>query len=319
MQSERHFIPTRTPPRSLCWLGDGLIDWVDGGTHYSLDGTETERLGYFTFRFDSALCSTDGQFAVLYEALGTKGLVVHNGRVLRELNRSYYHATAYEYPLALVTLPSGRTLLAHCPDDYCRIELEDLETGARLTRRESESPDIFHSRLQFSRDGRYLLSAGWVWHPFDVAEVFEVPRVLEAPETLDKPGCLEHCKWDGGEISAAVFGERDQLILSGEGNIGVYSLTEQRFLSVAPLEEPAGTLMAMGEYAVGFYQHPKLIELSTGRTVARWPELSTGLQTSSIRHHLHAPPPLALDPVGRRFAVGTAQGIEVVQLPPSAR
>ncbi len=328
MQSKRIFIPTQRPPSSLSWVGDGLVDWVGGGTRYALDGTVTDAHVHFAYRFDSAVCSPDGQYAVLYEALGTKGLVLRDGEVLRELNRSFYHANHYEYPIALATLPSGRTLLAHCPDEYCRLELEDAETGARLTRRESTSPDIFHSRLQFSRDGRYLVSAGWVWHPVDVVNVFDVPRVLEAPETLDASGYLELEGWDL-ELTGAAFGEREQLLLtspnvdaaafpedlqSHSGSIGVYSLSERRLLSSAPLEETAGTLMGLGAYAVDFFNHPKLIEVATGRIVARWPELSTGLQTSSIRHHLPKPPPLALDPVGRRFAVGTKTGIEVVQL-----
>lgn len=317
MQAERHFIPTLNPPRSLCWSGDGLVDWVDGGIHYALDGTVSDPHVRFSYRFDSAVTSGDGRYAVLYEALGTKGLVLREGKVLREINRSFYHADVYEYPVALGTLPSGRTLLAHCPDEYCRLELEDAETGARLTRRESESPDVFHSRLQFSRDGRYLLSAGWVWHPLDVVQVFDVPRALEAPETLDNSDFLQ-MEDEDIELSGAAFGEPGQLVVN-DGRLRVYSLSERRLLSTAPLEEPPGTLMALGEYAVGFYQHPKLIELATGRIVARWPELATGLQTSSIRRHLEKLPPLAMDPAGRRFAVGTEKGIEVIQFPPSIR
>lgn len=332
MKSERLFLPALTPPESLCWQGDGLTDWVSGGIHYGLDGSVSDPHVRFGYRFDSAVSTPDGQYAVIYEGLGTKGLVLRDGRLHREISRSYYHADAYDYPLALRTLPSGRTLLAHCPDEYCRIEIEDLETGERLTRRESHSPDIFHSRLQFSPDGRYLVSAGWVWHPFDVVQVFEVPRALEAPETLDDPKFFQLDEW-GAELYGAAFGAPGQLLFTGDGvedatfpqhaeqgsgSIGVYSLTERRVLSLAPLEESAGTMMAVGEYVVGFHQHPKLIELATGRVVARWPELSTGLQTSSIRRHLPSPPPLALDPARRRFAVGTEKGIEVVQLRASA-
>jgi hypothetical protein len=72
----------------------------------------------------------------------------------------------------------------------------------------------------------------------------------------------------------------------------------------------------MGDYAVGFYESPKLIELATGRVLEHWRELATGRQSSSIIRHLPPLPPLALDPAGRRFAVGTDKGIEVVRFIP---
>ncbi len=332
MRTERIFIPTRSAPESLCWCGDTLVDWVSGGRCYALDGSITESFVCYSYRFDSAVMSQDGQYTVLYEKLGTKGLLLRRGRVLRELNRSFYHADDYEYPVALGTLPSGRTLLAHCPDEYCCLELEDAETGERLTRRDSESPDIFHSRLQFSRDGRHLLSAGWIWHPVDTAHVFDVARALEQPRSLDEP--KDMALGDSFvEIHSAAFGERDTLVfecsgLEGEalafpegaskGSMGlaVYSLTERRVLSVVPLEKSAGTLMVVGGDAVGFYEHPKLFELTTGRVLEQWPELNTGCQGSSIIRQPPRLPPLALDPVGRRFAVATDKGIEVVQFLP---
>jgi hypothetical protein len=56
-----------------------------------------------------------------------------DGGLIRELGRSYYHADAYRYPLALFTLPDGRTGLVHCPAAYNRLEIEDALTGAPLT------------------------------------------------------------------------------------------------------------------------------------------------------------------------------------------
>ncbi|ATB37924.1 hypothetical protein CYFUS_003349 [Cystobacter fuscus] len=332
MRTERIFIPTDFAPDSLCWRGDELVDWVSGGRSYALDGSITESDISYRYRFDSAVMSQDGRYAVLYEKLGTKGLLLHQGRVLRELNRSFYHADTYEYPVALMTSPGGRTLLAHCPDEYCRLELEDAETGERLTRREGESSDIFHSRLQFSRDGRFLLSAGWIWHPVDTAYVFDVALALEQPRSLDEPKDLELGD-SFVEIHSATFGERDTLVFEcsglegeavslpdgqpeGSGGLVVYSLTERRVLSVAPLEKPTGTLMVAGGYAVGFYEHPRLFELTTGRILEQWPELHTGRQGSSIIHHLPPAPPFALDPAGRRLAVATDKGIEVVRILP---
>jgi hypothetical protein len=317
MNTERTFIPTHSPPGSLCWFGDALMDWTSGGIVHSLNGNSTDPCVRYAYRFDRSVMSPDGRYAVLYEVLGTKGLVLKDGKVLREINRSFYHATAYEYPIALHTLPSGRTLLAHCPEEYCRIELEDAETGQRLTQRQSESPDFFHSRLRFSENGRYLLSAGWIWHPLDSVAVFDVPRALEHPESLDDAAPLETGEWSE-ELHSAAFGAQDTLVLysSEPSSLGLYSLTERRLLSEAPVEQAVGTMMVMGEHVVSFFEHPTLLELKTGRAVERWTDISTGTQCSSIMHHLPKLPPLAMDPAGRRFAVGTQKGIEVIRFVP---
>ena len=111
--------------------------------------------------------------------MGTKGLLLHNGKILRELNRSSYHANAYEYPVALFHEPGGRLLLAHCPEGYCRIELKEAETGRALTASADRKPsDVFHSRLAASPCGKRLLSAGWVWHPWGAVACFDIARAL---------------------------------------------------------------------------------------------------------------------------------------------
>lgn len=62
---------------------------------------------------------------------------------------------AYRYPVALFTLPDGRTGIAHCPERYNRLEIEDAITGERLTASGQREPrDVFHSRLAVSGDGR---------------------------------------------------------------------------------------------------------------------------------------------------------------------
>ena len=321
MKTERLFLPTLNPPRSLCWSGDALVDWVSGGLRHGLDGKTEDPHVRYGYRFDAAVMSPDGRYAVLHERLGTKGLLLCEGKVVRELHRSYYHADVYEYPVALWTRPDGRTLLAHCPDDYCRIELEDAATGERLTRRDDPPADVFHSRLQFSRDGRFLVSAGWIWHPVNAAHLFDVTCALERPALLDTSETLQLGEEGFMEIHAAVFGARGSVLLEIEGldeadpgrtHLVAYSPIERRELSRTPLEEPTGRLMPVGErHVLCLYQHPKLLELETGRVVERWPGLDTGSQCGSIVHHLPEPPPIALDPEGQRFAVGTSKGIEV--------
>ena len=40
-----------------------------------------------------------------------------------------YQAHEYEYPIALYYLPDGRPAILHCPDEYCQMEIELIETG----------------------------------------------------------------------------------------------------------------------------------------------------------------------------------------------
>src|SRR5215468_6529162 len=182
----KHVSFTATGIASLCWCGDHLVDWVGGCRVFALDGTEREASVHYGYRFDAATASPDGRFAVIYERLGTKGLLLRDGQILRELDRSYYHADAYEYPVALFNDPDGRVLLAHCPGNYCRIELEEAETGRPLTASEDRKlSDFFHSRLAASPGGKRLLSAGWVWHPLSLVLCFDVAQALADAHYLD--------------------------------------------------------------------------------------------------------------------------------------
>ena len=58
--------------------------------------------------------------------LWTKALLFRDGRLLRELNRSYYHAESFEYPLTFLPLPNGRMGIVHCPDDVGVLEMRTL-------------------------------------------------------------------------------------------------------------------------------------------------------------------------------------------------
>ena len=117
--------------RALCWQGDALVDWVDGCTIYHLDGSNKQATIAYGYRFDAAAVSPSGKFAVIYEKLGTKGLVLQNRRPIREINRSFYHADAYEYPLALFSLPEGREVMANCPERYNVLVIDELAMGER--------------------------------------------------------------------------------------------------------------------------------------------------------------------------------------------
>jgi hypothetical protein len=101
VESEETVIPAKGV-RSLVWSGNSLVDWVSGGVRYELDGTRESARRSIGYRFDAALVSRSGAHVAIYERLGTKGLLVSAAdcTLLRELNRSYYFADAYEFPTA---------------------------------------------------------------------------------------------------------------------------------------------------------------------------------------------------------------------------
>lgn len=320
---------------SLCWRGDELVDWVGGGRRFALDGTEHRASVYYPYRFDAATASRDGRFAVIYENRGTKGLLLEDGKIVRELNRSYYCADAYEYPVALFNDVNGRLLLAHCPDEYCRLEIEDVNTGRALTTSSDRKPsDFFHSRLLVSPNGKRLLSAGWVWHPWSGVLTFDLSEVIQEPARLDKG---EHAKPHSGyEEGSACWLDDDTLIIGGNGDeedldggeeslgpnllprgLAVYDLVRACCVRAFALDEPPGTMWAIGKHHVlSLYRNPKLIDLRDGKVVQVWDQLGSGLQVTSITRGTapeKTPPPMAFDTQKKRFAIAVGDAITILQ------
>ena len=322
---------------SLVWDGDELVDWVAGGLRYSLDGTVYDPCRTYGYRFDHCVVSPNREFAVILERLGTKGLILNKkGDLVREINRSYEDADVYEYPITFLTLPDTSIGIAHCPDEYYRLEIEEVSSGKRLTGRPAVNIDYYHSRLAVSPNSHNLLSAGWVWHPLDFLQIYNLGEVYAKPSTLDE--LFEHeLLQKVVEINNAAFIDDENVIFTtahgsekaeesvgtdskdlsktlSSNSIAVYDLTNRAFRSTAFLKEQAGTLMPLGSLVVGFYQYPKLIEVSTGEIIIKWPEINSGEQNSSIIGHLDTIPPLALDARNKRFAVASKEVITVIQL-----
>lgn len=312
--------------QSLVWDGDALVDWIDGGTRYNaVTGEVTPSNIRYAYPFDAALALPGSPYSVIYTRCGTKGLILENGQVRREINRSHYHADVYEYPVALFRLPSGREVLAHCPDDYCRLDMEDLATGEMLTRSLRRKPkDFFHSRLGASPDGRYLVSAGWLWHPVDSVEVYDVEQALKDPTLLDGGNAGVEAFADessaaflpdGRLVIALKGGIDDQEGATADGEIRIYALGNRQAPEILAGVGRLGKIAAIGnDHLLSFHEHPRLIDLRTGGEVLAWPQLKSGTQTSSILMSGAELPATAVDSQGLRFAVADATGITVVQL-----
>ncbi|MEU1617356.1 hypothetical protein ABZ479_08625 [Streptomyces sp. NPDC005722] len=317
--------------RSLMWDGYDLVDRADGGRRWTSGGVEHAPGLVYPYPFDRAVVSPSGRYTVVYTERGTKALLLDGQRIVRELDRSRYHAEDFDYPVALGTLADGREVLVHCPEHYEVIEVEDVATGERLTRGERRPRDVFHSRLAVSPDGRRLLSAGWLWSPFGIAWVCDLESALTEPAVLDGDGLPDLGNGVDAEVDAACWLDGDRLVVAtgeegfdegddpatlGPRQLGVWSFPERRWLHRHPIELPIGTLIGHGERVIALYGYPRLIDVVTGTVVAEWPEVEVSPRVGSYGV-THVPTPVAaLHPDGSRLAIAQPEGIAIITLPP---
>ena len=319
--------------KALVWVGDALIDASAGRRSIPTDGSAgSNRRGVYGPQFDAATISPRGDLVALTATAGTKGLLLGpGGDLVREVDRSYYCAHIYRYPLALCTLPDGRTGIVHCPRDYNRLDIDDdAITGERLTDGHREPDDIFHSRLAVSASGRYLLSAGWVWHPWDVVVVFDLHAALATPSELDSAfGPFELGNLSNTEISGACFVGDDLIVsTSDEENddpgddeldatmLARRDLVARKFLWRKKLDHIAGDLIPIAGNFLSLHQFPRLYDATDGELLAEWPDLPTGSAATSIVRSdtFSGPARIAVDDAGRRFAHTDGEQVTVIEL-----
>ncbi|WP_329459103.1 hypothetical protein [Streptomyces sp. NBC_01497] len=321
----------KATPRSLLWQGEELVSWAGGGRRWDRDGVEHDPRFWWSFPFDSGTASESGPYSAVYQERGTKGVLLEGGRVIRELNRSYYHAPATDYPLALGELGDGRQVVVHCPEEYNTLQIEDAASGERLTAGSRSPQDVFHSRLSLSPDGRHLLSVGWIWQPFGTALVHDTARALADANTLDADGLLPTMATMGGEVTAGCWLDADRLLLATGSeewyddeaialpprHLGVWSLSEGDWLHRSPVPDadPGVLLLPRGDQTVTLNGHPRLLDTATGHVVAEWPEVGVSTKTLCYGQRGRPTPVAAIHPDGTRLAVAQAQSIALITLP----
>lgn len=321
----------KAAPKSLVWQGDELVSGVGGGRRWGRDGLERKSSFAWSFPFDAGTTSVSGPYSAVYQERGTKGVLLEGERVVRELNRSYYLAPDYDYPLALGKLGDGREGVVHCPEKYNVLQIEDAASGERLTAGSREPEDFFHSRLSLSPAGRYLLSVGWFWQPFGTAMVYDTALALTDANILDGDGVLPITAVMGGEVTAGCWLDADRLVLATGAeewyddeefalpprHLGVWSMSEGHWLHRNPVPDadPGVLLLARGDQIVSLHGHPRLLDTATGRIVAEWPEVGVPEKPTCFGHRRVPTPVAALHPDGTRLAVAQAESIALITLP----
>ncbi len=314
------------PVRSLAWDGDELCDLAAGDARYRLDGTAERGKFYWGYGFDVTVIGPDEINAVA-KRRGTKAIVSTGWRKNRQVNRDFYYADTYDYPITLFRGPDGRPLLAHCPTSYTHLQIDDARTGKRLTARRRTRKDYFHSRLSGSPSGRYLASAGWVWHPFEAIQVFDVAAALMDPKPLDGRG-IELGSGIDGDVAGYAWTADDHLVVStsdeeplgndeggamlGDSAIGCLDVAAGTWCYRTKLERAAGEVLDLGDHrhVVAFDGCPRLIDTRTGKTLRAWEDLPTGHRASCIDDRDRRP--LAIDHGRRRFAVASDERVTMV-------
>ena len=310
--------------QTICWFNDTLIDWPSAGELHFTNGTK-KRLGkyHYSYNFDSAVISSDGQYSFTYGRLGTKGLLLKNGELLREINRSYYCADVYEYPAVFLTR-DNITYLIHCPEGYNRLEFENVETGEIITNVPGREPiDFFHSRLEIAPSGKFLMSKGWYWHPLDGVYVFNIEDCIKNPLLLDKSALkpdhsVEICTASFINGSKVLIGSSDE-VFNEEGiiipplHIGIWDFQANQITNMVKMGSEFGNLYAINEeFAWDTFNYPKIINIKTGKVVDEEKSIFSGKQKSSIIHYLGKLPLIAFNKQTKQLAVGQDDKIEIL-------
>jgi len=311
----RHTIKTNYL-ETIDWLNGKIIDWCSAGEEYSLDGQKHQRAKYHYGSFDGSITSPDGQYSFVYKRLGTKGLLLKNGEILREINRSYYCAESYEYPAAFVVWDYV-TYLIHCPIKYCQLDFENVETGEIVTNIADRNPsDRFHSRLSISPDNKYLMVRGWVWHPLDRVELFDIAACLKDPPLLDESSIYPNF---GTEINSASFIDNERILIAAseeeplddetppalpQEHIAIWNFISNELTVPIKVNGDFGNLFAINDkQAWDMYNYPKIINIQTGEIESKIEDINSGLQSSSIFSDAIKAPQICFDRQTSQIAV----------------
>jgi len=314
---------------TISWFDNTIVDWGSAGKQYFIDGQIKELYKeHHTLNFDGSINSVDGKYAFVYQKQGTKGLLLKEGELLREINRTYYCANVYEYPAAFVTV-NDITYLVHCPIKYCQLDFENVETGEIVTNIPGRNAgDVFYSRLEISSDNKFLMSKGWWWHPWDVVDVFNTDECLKDPLLLDRSVL---CPDTNAEICTASFIDNTRILIGSSAeifddeadislsnlppkHIAIWDLETNQISKPVKVTGEFGNLFAINENrAWDMFLFPKIINIHTGEIIDKDETIDSGKQNSSIIHHHNDKlPQIVFSQKTKQIAITNDKKIEIL-------
>ncbi len=331
MLKNHHTIELDYPLKSLCWYGDDrVIDIIGGHKIYNVSGDIEDlskkssriRISY-RFNFDRTKISKCGRYAVMYVAFGTKGVLLKDLKIVREINRSYYCSDAYEFPIALLERPNEEPLVVYCPDSYDQLEVEEFTSGKRIgAELEREPTDYFFGNLILSPDFQYLLSLGWVWHPAEIAKLFKMDQILTDIRITDTHDDilqvnLKDIKWD--EDLTGCFTTENQLILfrkdydEDEGRLIGYDFVENKVLFQTTSSHPIGTLLPLSQnWVLNMCGRLSVLDAETGKVLFEYDKVKVS-ERKSVLYEKEDDPIWAFNEQTRKLAITYDKELHILE------
>jgi len=311
-------------PQGFVWEGDALLDWRSGGDRLFVTGECTKGSVYMPHGFDRAIVSPSKQYSLVFRSNQTKGLLLKDWKVMREINRSYYNADMYEFPAVFAQLSTGEEVLIHCPTAYNRLSVESVQNGTPVIQGERlpRGHDFFHSWMSVGPKAKYLLSVGWVWQPWSTAMLYDFEAALMDATVLDGPGISIPVD---DEIYAGVFVSEDELVLNcyqepdndgknDEHYFVHWKIGDKQVLKRFSHSDCGGELHFVPDHFVlSTAACPRLFDYHSGELVYEWSNLTTNAPASCYcRDQSQVKVPY--DPVHKRFAVIQGKDVHVITL-----
>ena len=84
----------------------------------------------------------------------------------------------------------------------------------------------------------------------------------------------------------------------------------KRYIKKANIDFKLGTQIPIDEnFVIDLYEYPKLIDLNSGEIRQRFENINSGKQDLAIIHHIKKVPPIAIDRLNKRIAIGNGNKI----------
>ena len=309
---------------TLCWSNNILTDWANCGTQYHPDLTVTElnSIRYGNGFFNSSITSDDGKYVVLYQKFGTKGIILKNGLIIREINRSFYYANDCEYPVCIFSI-NNRTILAHCPINYNEIVFEDIESGVNLIDfNDSESSDFFHCNFETNDDNTFLISKGWYWHPVFSIKLYNLNEIFNNKKFVEYENVFLELKAD---ICGASFIDNQNILLGinslnlnkeiiNNCKVTIFNIVNNSFSEFKNLNFEIGKdVFVINEMlAWDFYKSPKIFNYKNGDLVKIFDDIFTGYENCNYINETEEFIKILFNKNDKSVAIIKPNGIEIL-------